>query len=168
MCNLITYLKDRVFVVEHRRRMATCMAVVCCVLALSVPLTGCGATGAAAPAGSAADAGSSVAAEKQSTISVTVQLDSSAVDGGSKSEKTYELEEGATALDALKATGADVNVQDSSYGAYVAAVDGIAGGDHGSMSGWMYEVNGEMANESASNLKLADGDTVRWYYTTGE
>ena len=58
-----------------------------------------------------------------------------------------------------------MNVTESSYGSYVSAVEGLAAGDHGDMSGWMYEVNGAEAQVAASAYVLSKGDSVRWYYT---
>ena len=77
---------------------------------------------------------------------------------------------GLTARDAAEvlsvATGADVNASDSDYGMYVAGINGLAGGDFGDMSGWMFEVNGEMAEVGCSQLEVADGDVITWTYVT--
>lgn len=37
--------------------------------------------------------------------------------------------------------------------------------DKGPNSGWMYQVNGTLPQVTLTNYRLADGDTVLWYYT---
>ncbi|MDO4429340.1 MAG: DUF4430 domain-containing protein [Atopobiaceae bacterium] len=131
-----------------------------CALALTV--VACGGTGAAGAAG-----GNAVSAgqEQQATIEVTVEIDATAGEG-EKTTAEVELPEGATAYDALVAAADDVNASDSEYGMYVQGINGLAGGDFGDMSGWMFEVNGEMAEVAASELELEPGDVVTWLYVT--
>ena len=128
-----------------------------CALALTV--VACGAAGAAG--GNAVGAGQ----EQQATIEVTVEIDATAGEG-EKTTATVELPEGATAYDALVAAADDVNASDSEYGMYVQGINGLAGGDFGDMSGWMFEVNGEMAEVGCSEYELAAGDVVTWLYVT--
>ncbi|WP_171634471.1 DUF4430 domain-containing protein [Paenibacillus plantarum] len=53
------------------------------------------------------------------------------------------------------------------YGSvYVQSIDGDGEFDHGSKSGWMYNVNGTYPGIGASNTVLKDGDSVQWRYTT--
>lgn len=129
--------------------------VAACALALAV--AACGAAPAAS--GDASDA------EDRSAIAVTVEIDATAGEGEATSAEV-ELDEGATVYDALVATGVDVNASDSDYGMYVQGIDGLAGGDFGDMSGWMFEVNGEMAEVVCSQYELSDGDVVTWTYVT--
>ncbi|RAV23452.1 DUF4430 domain-containing protein [Paenibacillus contaminans] len=49
---------------------------------------------------------------------------------------------------------------------YVQSIAGDGEFDHGTGSGWMYNVNGTYPNFGASKYVLADGDTVQWRYTT--
>ena len=136
------------------------------VLALAVggctqtvaPATGSDAGSAAAQAGSAAQS----ADDAQITVQVTV--DSSAADGSVSFDGTVELAEDATVLDALKATGLTLDVQDSEYGAFVNAIDGLATGAFGDASGWGYDINGEMVMDSADVATVSDGDVVAWTY----
>ncbi len=54
----------------------------------------------------------------------------------------------------------------NSYGGYyVSSVSGYSELDYGSMSGWMYSVNGTVPNVSASSYTLSAGDNVLWFYT---
>ena len=129
--------------------------VAACALALAV------AACDAAPAASSGGSG----AEDKSAIAVTVEIDATAGEGEATSTEV-EVDEGATVYDALVATGADVNASDSDYGMYVQGIGGLAGGDFGDMSGWMFEVNGEMAEVGCSQYELSDGDVVTWTYVT--
>lgn len=128
-----------------------------CALALAVVACG-GAPSTGGDAGSAAQ-------DQQAAIEVTVEIDATAGEG-EKTSAEVELPEGATAYDALVAAADDVNASDSEYGMYVQGVNGLAGGDFGEMSGWMFEVNGEMAEVAASELELESGDVVTWLYVT--
>ena len=136
-------------------RIAACAASL--VLALTV--VACGGTPAAS------DNADGTAQEQQATIEITVEIDATAGEG-EKTTEEVELPEGATAYDALVAAADDVNASDSEYGMYVQGINGLAGGDFGDMSGWMFEVNGEMAEVAASEYELAAGDVVTWLYVT--
>ncbi len=133
--------------------------VAACALALTVAACG----GAPAVGGGSDDA--PAAQEQQATMAVTVEIDATAGEG-EKTTSEVELPEGATAYDALVAAADDVNASDSEYGMYVQGINGLAGGDFGDMSGWMFEVNGEMAEVAASECELAAGDVVTWLYVT--
>lgn len=126
-----------------------------------------GSAGGSAPAASSSS--SSVASSpKKTTISVKVTVDASKAGGGSSSA-TVELPAGASAYDALVATGVDVNARASSFGTYVAAIGGIAEGLKGHpTSGWKYSVNGSDPSRSAAKVAVHDGDVVRWRYVLDE
>ena len=131
-------------------------------LALAVGLVACGT----APAtDGAAGSGTDAAQEQQAAIAVTVEIDATAGEGETTTA-SVELSEGATVYVFLVATGADVNASASDSGMYVQGIDGVAGGDFGDMSGWMFEVNGEMAEVGCSQYELEDGDVVAWTYVT--
>ena len=104
-------------------------------------------------------------------ITVAVTVDTTAVAGTIlKSDTQVVLDEGATALDALKQVMGDeaVNVQNSQYGAYVAAIGNVAQQEHGNASSWMFDVNGTVGAVTADQLKLNDGDSLVWFYVTGD
>lgn len=96
-------------------------------------------------------------------IRVTVLLDASAAGGPSRSV-SVTLGRGATAYDALVATGAAVSARPSPFGTYVTSVDGLAAGERGGESGWKYSVDGTVPNVACSSFSLSDGQSVRWYY----
>ena len=118
--------------------------------------------------GQQAASGSADESPDEAGLAVEVTVDSSAADGSASFSGTVELPEGANAYDALVATGLDVKASESQYGMYIESVEGLAGGDFGEMSGWTYEVNGEVAMVAADAYDLSDGDVVSWTYTTGE
>ena len=120
-------------------------------------------------AGASSDAGSSTQAssDDSSTITVSITVDGSAAGAGSSSA-TLSLASGATVYDALSASGVGFNAGSSQYGTYVSAIGGLAEKEHGSKSGWMYSVNGVTPMTACSNYALSDGDSVVWYYVTGD
>ena len=143
------------------KNLLTRLAAGVAALALALTVAACGGTPAATGEGASADAGQ----EQQATVAVSVTIDATAGEGES-STVDVDVPEGSTVYDALVATGADVNASDSDYGMYVAGINGLAGGDFGDMSGWMFEVNGKMAEVGCSQLEVADGDAITWTYVT--
>lgn len=79
------------------------------------------------------------------------------------------VQEGGTAFDALTAAAraekVRVDYTGSSYGVYVSGIGYIYEFGFGSLSGWMYRVNGEFPNVSAGNYVLSEGDFVEFVYT---
>ena len=69
-------------------------------------------------------------------------------------------------LDALVATGLSVNATNSGFGAYVAAIGGLAEDPSKGAWGWKYSVNGVDPQMSAGLYKLEDGDVIAWRYVT--
>ncbi len=132
--------------------------------------------GASNPSGSssssnsgAASGGSSQPAAPQpsNTITVYVSVSSSAVGNPVSGGGTFTFNQGATVYDALCACGLSLSASNTGYGVYVAAIGGLAEKEHGSMSGWMYSVNGNVPMTACSNYVLSNGDSVSWYYVTG-
>ena len=144
----------------RKNLLATLVAPVA-ALALALTVAACGT----ATTSGGADSATGAAQEQQATVAVSVTIDATAGEGEST---TFDVDvpEGSTVYDALVATGADVNASDSDYGMYVQGIGGLAGGDFGDMSGWMFEVNGEMAEVGCSQLEVADGDAIVWTYVT--
>lgn len=94
----------------------------------------------------------------ENAVSVAVE---NSITGDTLASGSVELAEGATALDALQALPVEVTVEDSQYGAYVSAIDGVAGED---MQGWTFTVNGDMPPVSAGETTVEPGDVVVWSY----
>lgn len=99
-----------------------------------------------------------------STVTVSVSVSSGAADGRVSGSAHPTFKKGATAYDALCATGLSVSTKSSQYGLYVSAIGGLAEFEYGGKSGWMYSVNGSAPNVSCGKYVLKDGDTVSWYY----
>mgnify|MGYP001320255620 CR=1 FL=1 len=88
------------------------------------------------------------------TVSVSINGSSSRV----------SLSQGASAYDALLATGASVSPK--AYpggGTWVMAINGLGQDDS---HGWTYSVNGSMPNVMSDLYTVHDGDTVVWTYVT--
>lgn len=97
---------------------------------------------------------------------MSVVVDSSAATSlgfpATMASATLKLPEGATAYDALAATGLSLEGSSS----YVSAVNGLAEKMMSGTSGWTYAVNGTMPMTAASNYILHEGDAVRWVYVS--
>jgi putative cell wall-binding protein len=77
---------------------------------------------------------------------------------------TVTVESGATPYSVLVDQLGEANVTVDDF--YVSGIEGLNAGDDGSLSGWMYSVNGDYPQVSALTKKLSDGDVVVWRYTT--
>lgn len=108
--------------------------------------------------------GTSTSSTASSAVTVSVSVSSSAADGRVSGSAHPTFKKGATAYDALCATGLSVGTKSSQYGLYVSAIGGLAEFEYGGKSGWMYSVNGSTPNVSCGKYVLKDGDTVSWYY----
>ncbi len=115
----------------------------------------------------AEDEGPLEAGEAAGDIVVPVSI--TMPESASAEPKTTEVTvpAGATVLDALQATGWDVQAEDSDYGKFVTAINGVANGSEGEASGWIYTVNDEPVMEACDALVLADGDSVQWSFYVG-
>ncbi len=114
--------------------------------------------------GSSGSGSSSKGSEDSGTVTVTVSVSSDEADGRVSGSASPTFEKGATAYDALCATGLSVTARSSQYGIYVSAIGGLAEFEYGGNSGWMYSVNGSAPNVSCGSYVLKDGDRVSWYY----
>lgn len=131
----------------------------------SVRAPAAGSGGSASATGSQSQGQPSQSPTQEAKVRATVTIDARA-DGGSSSSYAVSLNPGATAYDALVATGASVNARSTAMGVYVAAINGYAEKDQGGESGWKYAVNGSYPNYSAGVCTLSDGDAVTWVYVT--
>lgn len=134
-----------------------------CALAAVLALTGCAAgDGADAGASGAAGGASNAATQGEASVTVSVTMPEGA-DAESQSAEVSIPADG-TVYDALVATGWAVEAADSDYGKYITAINGVANGSQGDMSGWVFTVNGEEVMEGCSTCTLAAGDTVEWAF----
>lgn len=132
----------------------------------SSPQGGNSSSGSGQSSGGASSGGSSSSqgSTDSGTVTVSVSVSSSAADGRVSGSAAPTFEKGATAYDALCATGLSVTSKSSQYGIYVSAIGGLAEKEFGGSSGWMYSVNGSAPNISCGKYVLKDGDRVSWYY----
>ena len=114
--------------------------------------------------GNGSSQGTNANSAASSTVTVSVSVSSSAADGRVSGSAHPTFKKGATAYDALCATGLSVSTKSSQYGIYVSAIGGLAEFEYGGKSGWMYSVNGSAPNVSCGKYVLKDGDSVSWYY----
>lgn len=86
----------------------------------------------------------------------------------------YTIEKGDTAWTATRKALQKNNVHfeyegegESGYGSiYVEGINHIYEKQAGSLSGWMYAVNGKAPSVGASSYEVKDGDHITWHYTT--
>lgn len=114
--------------------------------------------------GNGSSQGTTTSSATSNTVTVSVSVSSSAADGRVSGSAHPTFKKGATAYDALCATGLSVSTKSSQYGLYVSAIGGLAEFEYGVKSGWMYSVNGSAPNVSCGKYVLKDGDSVSWYY----
>lgn len=104
---------------------------------------------------------------------VTLSVDKLTINEGYVISSTQiELQSGDTAWTLLKRELDKRNISckyiwTEAYGSvYVQSIDGDGEFDHGSGSGWMYNVNDWYPNYGATKYTLKDGDKLQWRYTT--
>lgn len=114
---------------------------------------------------SSSSAQSSPPAVQPASIVVHVVVSSAQADNQVQANTQVQLQQGASAYDALVATGLPVNARNTQYGVYVAGIAGLVEKQYGGASGWLYAVNGITPGFSAASYELASGDTVEWFYT---
>ncbi|MBZ2025196.1 DUF4430 domain-containing protein [Streptococcus sanguinis] len=118
-------------------------------LAFALLLVGCGSSQTNTDK-SSSSADSSVKKELKISISI-------APEGQEKSEKTVAVEEGKTAMAALK-KAYKVEEKDG----FITSIDGHAQ-DEAKGLYWMFKVNGEMAPKAANQITVKDGDKLEFY-----
>jgi hypothetical protein len=74
---------------------------------------------------------------------------------------SYQGQDGTTALELLK-QNANAITEDSSFGEFVSAINGV--GDSSDDSYWLYYVNGEPAQVGAGDYVTSNTDVIEWRY----
>ena len=82
-------------------------------------------------------------------------------------EAVYEIAEGDTVYDILMKTGLAVSAEDTGDGLSIEAIQGVANGDKGKTSGWMFTVNGETPMDYCDKVTVNDGDEIVWDFAEG-
>jgi len=100
----------------------------------------------------------------QITCTLAVYSDEAAI----IEKKTVELKKGKSVLDILKdaTRSAKIHMDYSGAGlaAYVKGIDNLYEFDKGPESGWVFSVNGAVAQKSAGSFVPEDGDEIVWEY----
>ncbi len=145
------------------KRLFACIAA--CALFASLALAGCGSN-APASSSAASTQGSSAAASQQADQPgelIETKATITDADGNTTSYTVQIPAADATALAVLEATDAEVATENSQYGTYITAINGIAAESN---SGWVYTVNGEQVMEAVDVCPVAAGDTVEFSFIT--
>lgn len=147
------------------KRLFACIAA--CALFASLALAGCGSntpasSSAASPQGSSSAAAASQQADQSGELIETKATITDA-DGNTTSYTVQIPAADATALAVLEATDAEVVTENSQYGTYITAINGITAEGN---SGWVYTVNGEQIMEAVDVCPVAAGDTVEFSFIT--
>ncbi len=108
-------------------------------------------------------------AEASQSDSVSISIRGDEEKGEIIASTTFEWINGDTVLDLLKQVTRSeripLQVRGMGMFAYVEGIANLFEFDHGPESGWLFKVNGELAQKGAGSVKLAKGDTVEWFYT---
>jgi hypothetical protein len=103
--------------------------------------------------------------EAKQTVTVSI-----VGEGTILSSTKVEISEGNTVLDVtskiLKEKGIPISVRGSGSGAYVEGINNLYEFDRGPLSGWEAKRNGAKIDKSAGAIKVGNGDTIQWIYTT--
>ncbi len=80
-------------------------------------------------------------------------------------ETKYSFEEEVDAFTVLKEVAEENDIVLVHSDGYVTGIGGLSTGDAGEYSGWMFQVNGELASVGASDYTIQDEDQLVWFYT---
>ncbi len=80
-------------------------------------------------------------------------------------ETEYSFEGEVDAFTALTDVAEDNDIVLVHSDGYVTGIGGLSTGDAGENSGWMFQVNGELASIGAPDYTVQDGDQLVWFYT---
>lgn len=146
------------------KRLFACIAA--CALFASLALAGCGSNAPASSSAASTQGSSSAAASQQADQPgelIETKATITDADGNTTSYTVQIPAADATALAVLEATDAEVATENSQYGTYITAINGITAEGN---SGWVYTVNGEQVMEAVDVCPVAAGDTVEFSFIT--
>ncbi len=146
------------------KRLFACIAA--CALFASLALAGCGSNAPASSSAASTQGSSSAAASQQADQPgelIETKATITDADGNTTSYTVQIPAADATALAVLEATDAEVATENSQYGTYITAINGITAEGN---SGWVYTVNGEQIMEAVDVCPVTAGDTVEFSFIT--
>ena len=84
-------------------------------------------------------------------------------------ETTFTIDSDMTVYDVLLEASKRYDIRIDNRGgegsAYIAGIQYLYEFDYGSLSGWMYRVNGEFPDVGCQGYRLKDGDCIEWLFT---
>lgn len=80
-------------------------------------------------------------------------------------ETEYAFQDETNAFDALMEVADKNDIVLVHSNGYVTGIGGLSAGDAGENSGWMFQVNGELASVGATDYMIQAGDQLVWFYT---
>lgn len=145
------------------KRLFACIAA--CALFASLALAGCGSNAPASSSATSTQGSSSAASQQAEQPGELIETKATITDAdGNTTSYTVQIPAtDATALAVIEATDAEVTTENSQYGTYITAINGIAAEGN---SGWVYTVNGEQVMEAVDVCPVAAGDTVEFSFIT--
>lgn len=145
------------------KRLFACIAA--CALFASLALAGCGSNAPASSSAASTQGSSTAASQQADQPGELIETKATITDAnGNTTSYTVQIPAAdATALAVLEATDAEVTTENSQYGTYITAINGIAAEGN---SGWVYTVNGEQVMEAVDVCPVAAGDTVEFSFIT--
>ncbi len=146
------------------KRLFACIAA--CALFASLALAGCGSNAPASSSAASTQGSSAAVASQQADQSgelIETKATITDADGNTTSYTVQIPAADATALAVLEATDAEVTTENSQYGTYITAINGITAEGN---SGWIYTVNGEQVMDAVDVCPVAAGDTVEFSFIT--
>ncbi|KRL73267.1 hypothetical protein FC09_GL000794 [Lactobacillus delbrueckii subsp. indicus DSM 15996] len=100
------------------------------------------------------------------TITTTISIEDA--DGATIASGSIKVNSGASAFDALQAfaqqQGLTLTYKGSGATTYVTGINGYNAGPAGTMTGWLYLVNGTLPDVSMGVYTLKDGDSIWMIY----
>lgn len=80
-------------------------------------------------------------------------------------KETIDVTGEQTVLEILTAYCDEAGIAYVNDGGYISSLAGLAEKEHGTSSGWIYEINGEAVFQSAEKKIVSGGDEIVWRYT---
>ncbi|MBQ3055179.1 MAG: DUF4430 domain-containing protein [Oscillospiraceae bacterium] len=81
-------------------------------------------------------------------------------------DETVDFETGESLLSVMLRVMRKEKIPLVYEGSFIKSIGGLAPGDAGPMSGWMFSINGELPMEGCDEILLSEGDLVEWTYVT--
>lgn len=116
------------------------------------------------PSEAAAEAGDDITVSVAMKEAVTKATDADTPLQFAEETIGVQAPEGTSALEFLKGTGREVDVQGEGADTEVVSIGGLVNGDAGEGSHWVYELNGVEQTVSPTQCFPQEGDTLTWNF----